>query len=324
MTKIQRSAIVIASHKVYPRMRECVAGFLDLVEDPGGIFLVDNGSQGEVSNWAQQHFPKISLIVLPNNLLFCGGYNTGIRASIAEGFEFALIVNADCVVVNTDFVGSLEKAMDENASLAFVGPRVWETESGVVQTTRLRFPNLVGSLLVWLPYRLNRKWFATQDETEGTVEFLNGVCVLCRLKALDEIGLMDETFGGYVEDADWSWRARRLGWMSGYVPVDSVLHEQEKFGYDHRSFKVFLLKRNTVYFYLKSGMPFSAVGYSLMSILLAAIRFLLSVFSGQMGRSWFFLRALSVEYMNIFFSWLRNGRNSFSVELPTGLDRLRT
>ena len=49
-------------------------------------------------------------------------------------------------------------------------------------------------------------------DQEKEVESLNGVCVLCRVEALREIGLLDEDMGGYVEDTDWAWRARDRGW----------------------------------------------------------------------------------------------------------------
>ena len=83
---------------------------------------------------------------------------------------------------------------------------------------------------------------------------------------------MDETFGAYVEDTDWSWRARKLGWKSIFSPVPSLIHHEEFRGYEHHSFKSFLLKRNTVYWLLKTGRYRAAHSYALGAIALAKFR----------------------------------------------------
>jgi len=83
---------------------------------------------------------------------------------------------------------------------------------------------------------------------------------------------MDETFGAYVEDADWSWRARQLSWNSLFIPVPSLVHHEEPHGYEHNSFKSFLLKRNTVYWLLKAGRRRSARGYAIATVVLARFR----------------------------------------------------
>jgi GT2 family glycosyltransferase len=162
--------------------------------------------------------------------------------------------------------------MGRHPRAAFVGPLVYYRNLGTVQTTCLRFPSLARSALLWLPYRLFPRAVSRQPAREHEVEFLNGVCVLCRIQALREIGLMDETFGAYVEDTDWSWRARQLGWKSVFTPVPSLIHHEEPYGYEHHSFKSFLLKRNTVRWLLKAGRRRSARGYAMAAIALANFR----------------------------------------------------
>jgi GT2 family glycosyltransferase len=122
------------------------------------------------------------------------------------------------------------------------------------------------------------------------------VCILCRCAALREFGLMDEHYGGYVEDADWSWRARQSGWKSVFIPVPSIIHHEEPEGYEYFSFKSFLLKRNTVLWFLKAGYNFSAFLYALTSIGLAVLRAAMpgNNFFGRNHRQ--FLRYLSRSY----------------------------
>ncbi len=267
-----RFAVVVAAHRSYDTLELCLRGFRAIVGRPADLIFVDNGSGGTLTAWVRQQFPGITVLTFDENLLFCGGYNAGIRYALERDYEFVLIANADTEVVNSRFIAGLIEAMGRHPRAAFVGPLVYYRDRGAVQTTCLQFPNLLRSALVWVPYRLFPSAVSRQPAEEQEVEFLNGVCVLCRIAALREIGLMDETFGAYVEDTDWSWRARQLGWSSVFTPVPSLVHHEESHGYEHHSFKSFLLKRNTVRWLLKAGRRHSAKGYAMAAVALAKSR----------------------------------------------------
>ena len=267
-----RAAVVVVAHRSYATLDLCLQGFQVLVDHPADLIFVDNGSGGLLTEWVKQQVPNVTVLTLDNNRLFCGGYNAGIRHAMERDYEFVLIANADTEVVNPRFVARLVEAMERYPRAAFVGPLVYYRDRCTVQTTCLHFPSLLRSILVWLPYRLFPRVVSRQPAGEQNVGFLNGVCVLCRVQALREIGLMDETFGAYVEDTDWSWRARQLGWNSLFTPVPSLIHHEEPHGYEHHSLKSFLLRRNTVHWFLKVGRRRSARGYAMAAIALAWLR----------------------------------------------------
>jgi GT2 family glycosyltransferase len=223
-----RVAVVVATHEYCYPLERCLAGFAAQTESPADVILVDNGSAGAVSAWAREHAPTVTTIVRESNGFFCGGYNEGLRHAIALGYDFVLIVNADTEMV-------------------------FLREPGNVQNTVLTFPSFTRNLLSFVRHKLLGGEAPASDEREREVEFLNGVCVLCRTAALREIGLLDETMGGYVEDTDWAWRARCLGWSSVYAPVRSIVHHQPEVGYEHYATKCFMLRRNTIYWHRKRG-----------------------------------------------------------------------
>jgi GT2 family glycosyltransferase len=318
-----RSAIIIAAHKMYPQLPQCISSAQQTVAKSRDVILVDNGSGGVISDWATQFAPDIQVVRKRTNTLFCGGYNAGLRHAIEEGYEFALILNADSEFANTEFLSPLEEIMDKRADVAFLGPMVFSDHEGTVQNTCLRFPRFFEALATWLLYRILPKKAFQQVNIEREIEVLNGVCVLCRTAALKEIGLMDETFGGYVEDSDWSWRAKAKGWSSWFTPIPSVIHEMEDFGYEHFSFKTFLLKRNTVYFYLKTGQPLSAFSYAGTSILLEILRRLRYLKNSHKWRdAKNFLDLLAKQYGKLFSAYLR-GSTPFEVGLPRSFGQIR-
>ena len=56
------------------------------------------------------------------------------------------------------------------------------------------------------------------------VEWIGFACVLIRREVVQQIGLLDEGFFMYFEDADYCRRARGAGWRIVYLPDLRVVH----------------------------------------------------------------------------------------------------
>jgi GT2 family glycosyltransferase len=282
-----RVAVVVATHDYCFPMEKCLTGFAAQLRSPADVILVDNGSQGKVSSWARDHAPDVTTIVRPTNGFFCGGYNEGLRHSIDSDYEFALIVNADTEVCNPRLIEQLVTIARRHPRAAFIGPQVFLREPGHVQNTVLEYPSFLRNAWSFVRFKLLRGVPARSDDREREVEFLNGVCVLCRIAALREIGLLDEAMGGYVEDTDWSWRARSLGWKSVYTPLPSIVHHQPETGYEHYSTKCFMLRRNTIYWHRKRGARLEAALYGWSARVVARWRALRAALAGRQDRDRF-------------------------------------
>jgi GT2 family glycosyltransferase len=301
MTLSCRTAVVVSAHRPYPTLNSCLGGFLEIVDRQEDLIFVDNGSQESLGQLVSRMFPGTTVIKLSRNGLFCAGYNAGIRIALEKNYDFVLIVNADTEVANRAFLGDLLAAAERWQGAAFLGPLVYYRNRETIQNTRLHFPSVSRSIVTWIPWRLSPGLFRHPPLCEEEVEFLNGVCVLCRCAALRDFGLMDEQYGGYVEDADWSWRARKSGWTSVFVPVPGIIHHEEQEGYEHFSFKSFLLKRNTVLWFLKTGRRFSGYTYAFASICLAWVRMLRIGNDSARRQSRQFLKCLKKSYRSMIF-----------------------
>jgi GT2 family glycosyltransferase len=84
---------------------------------------------------------------------------------------------------------------------------------------------------------------------------------------LDEIGLFDEDFFAYLEDADLAWRARRAGWRCLYAPTARVLHRHSATGVEGSPFKSYHLGRNKVWLVVKNY-PLGRLWYDVPLVLL--------------------------------------------------------
>ena len=62
--------------------------------------------------------------------------------------------------------------------------------------------------------------------SEREVSWVSGSCVLLRRAALEEVGLFDDGYFMYAEDADLCTRLRRGGWAVLFTPELEVTHER--------------------------------------------------------------------------------------------------
>jgi len=56
------------------------------------------------------------------------------------------------------------------------------------------------------------------------VEFVSGAALLARKEMVSEVGLFDEQFFMYAEEADWCFRARKAGWQTLFTPEATIVH----------------------------------------------------------------------------------------------------
>ncbi len=313
-------AVVVSAHRPYPTLGSCLRGFGSIVDRPEDLIFVNNGTSASLARLVSETLPGITVINLSENRFFCAGYNAGIRAALEGNYEFVLIANADTEVANPVFISELVAAAKRWPKAAFLGPLVYYRIRETIQSTCLHFPSVARNVFAWIPWRLFPKWIDRHPAGEEEVDFLNGVCVLCRCSALREFGLMDERFGGYVEDADWSWRARQSGWSSVYIPVPSIIHHEEQQGYEHFSFKSFLLKRNTVLWHLKAGNRFSAIAYALASIGLAWLRMIKAQDRLDRSKHRQFLHRLTGAYWSLIFGTSQTASSDLRFPEECGLE----
>jgi N-acetylglucosaminyl-diphospho-decaprenol L-rhamnosyltransferase len=172
--------------------------------------------------------PHEVLVVEPGANL---GYGSGAnRGAAACGAEVLVVSNPD-VVVDVDALNQLVAALDADAGLAIVGPRVLEPGGKRYPSAR-RFPSLVdgaGHALAGLLAPGNRftRRYRMEDENPETttkVDWVSGSFMVMRRQAFDELGGFDEAYFMYGEDVDLCWRAHMAGWGVAYVPSATVTH----------------------------------------------------------------------------------------------------
>ncbi|UCD43378.1 MAG: glycosyltransferase family 2 protein, partial [Chloroflexota bacterium] len=78
------------------------------------IIVVDNGSRDDSVEKISEAFPGISVISLPENLGFTGGYNSGIENALKGNASHIFLLNNDTIIEK----GTIKHFIDSNWDIA--------------------------------------------------------------------------------------------------------------------------------------------------------------------------------------------------------------
>ena len=177
------------------------------------VVVVDNGSTDNSVARIQAAHPGTRVLQTGKNLGFAGGNNAGIREALQQDVKYLWLLNND-TQPQPRAVRELVRTAEENFKLGAVGSVLYHTSSpGTVQTWGGGWVNL------WTGYSSHATALP-----RSRLDFLTAASLLVRRKALEDVGLMDDRFFLYWEDAELCFRLRKHGWNLGVASRAVVLH----------------------------------------------------------------------------------------------------
>jgi GT2 family glycosyltransferase len=204
------------------------------------IIVVDNGSTDNSAKKIKKYFTdhqktntEYLLIENENNLGFAAGNNIGINHALKENSNYVMLLNND-TIVDKNLVNTMLKYMQENPRTGLVSPKIYfakgfefhkkykKSDLGKIiwyAGGRIDWNNIYGSNVGVDEIDKNQYSAATKTD------FATGACVFCRAETLKKIGLFNEKYFAYFEDADLSIRASQAGWNVVYYPDTHLWHK---------------------------------------------------------------------------------------------------
>lgn len=214
-------AIIIVNWNRKEDTLACLESLSRITYPNARVIVVDNGSSDGSAQAVRGLFGRAMVIALPQNLRFAGGNNIGLREVLARGDDYALLLNND-TLVEPDFLDHLITAAESDPKIGLAGPKILYCDRpGVIW--------FAGGVLKasWgyvRHYGLRRPDNGRFDQPKK-VSFLTGCCLLIRREVLETVGLLDEGYYLYSEDADYCLRARRAGFELYYEPQARIFHK---------------------------------------------------------------------------------------------------
>lgn len=150
---------------------------------------------------------------------FTANVNHLLRKALATGTRYAVVLNQDCYLRPT----ALERIY------AFMQAHPKCAIAGIRQLSSLNEDQIIhGGTYECFPAgrHMGGKVSAGDCALNKQVPWVNGACLVVRLDAVREFGLMDETMRMFASDADWSYTARARGWETWYIADAECVHEQ--------------------------------------------------------------------------------------------------
>ncbi len=178
--------------------------------------VVDNGSSDGSQELLWTRFPEVRVLELGENHGFAAAMNAGIGAAQTPLVAF---LNND-TEADRDWLRELVACLERHPEAAGAASKLLIRSSGLVDGAG----DCLGEDLFPHP-----RGHGFPDEGLGEeVEVFgaSGGASLWRAEALAQVGVFDEAFFAYFEDADLSFRARHAGWTFWYAPGSVVLHHR--------------------------------------------------------------------------------------------------
>lgn len=185
------------------------------------IVVVDNASADGSADTIRREFPAVTVLEMPRNLRFAGGTNVGLRHALANGAELLLLLNND-TTVDPLFLTALVRRMGVDDSIGVVAPKIYFHDD----PRRIWFAG--GSLSMWTGTMRHigiRDIDLGQHDTAREIDYASGCCMLVRRSVAETVGLLDEKYFMYTEDADWCLRVRRAGYGIVFEPEAKIWHK---------------------------------------------------------------------------------------------------
>jgi GT2 family glycosyltransferase len=261
--------VVILNWNLKEDTAECIASLLCSRYPSCDILVVDNASTDGSIDFLRSRFPQIWILGNKTNLGYAGGTNRGIQYAMDRGAAYILLLNNDTVVAD-DMIQTLVAAVEADPTIGVAGPAVLYYGS----PDRLWYLGHKESR--WLPVPRPLRPNSSTGPLE--VDYLSGCGMLVRRTLFRTVGLLDERYFMYYEDADFCRRARKVGYRIVAVPEARMWHKVSRSASKDPSGIAYIRTRNRIAFYRRhphGPSPLLTALYLAGSVTLAALRALI-------------------------------------------------
>jgi GT2 family glycosyltransferase len=226
-------SIIILSYRNPALLRLCLKSLSKaLITTPltYEVIVVDNATTLEtrqvVTDEFKNIFQSIKLVPLKENTGYTRGVNEGVR--VAQG-DYILMLNQDIVTPE----GSIEKLVQyhqQHPEIGLIAPELLNF-NGTHQDSYFRFYTPITMFyrrIGFLPFahRILDNFLMRETDPQKIQKpnWVSGAAFMTSRKALDDVGLMDESLFHYFSDVDWSHRFWDNEYQVVYYPKAQLFH----------------------------------------------------------------------------------------------------
>ena len=209
-----RVTIVILQYNNSQDTIRCLNSVKELDYPNYSIIAVDNASGSKDFNNLRFFIesiqdPRLTLIPSEQNLGYASGNNLGIKQAMENGSDYVFVLNPD-TIVDKNTLTKLVEAGESDSRTGILGPAIDEGQR-----------TIYGGRIEWLKPELQHH---EERQTVTKKLYIPGAAMLIKRQVIEKIGLPDERYFLYFEDADYCVRAMQSGYTMAMVPEVKVTH----------------------------------------------------------------------------------------------------
>ena len=247
--------IIIVNWNNWQDTLECLESLRQIKYDNFKTIVVDNCSDNEsyekISIWCKEK-SGFSTIKTESNLGFAGGCNIGARHALSKKADYILLLNND-TVVEPDFLDCMVETSKHSPDIGIIGGKIFQNNS-----SKLWF---LGGKLSWVRgggYHPGKgKLDSGKKQVPFDVDFITGCLMLIKATTIEKIGLLDESYFLYNEDADYCLRAKKANIKMIVAPSSIIYHRENSTTGGWKPYHIYYLIRNKLMF-MKQHAPTSS------------------------------------------------------------------
>jgi GT2 family glycosyltransferase len=228
----------------------CIESLNNLDYSNYHVLILDNGSDDDsldILTEVTLNLPRFTVIETGDNLGFSGGVNFGIVEAQKKQADYIWLLNNDAEVA-PDCLSKLLETMEQDSDIAIAGSKILlSNQRDIVWHAGATFDEMTGQPKhLGMGVNIHNPDYSINQ----AVDYVTGSSLIIREKAISTIGIMDDRFYLYYEEADLCYRARKHGFKIVYVAESILWHKvaASSTGYHMR---VYYEVRNRLLFTIK-------------------------------------------------------------------------
>jgi GT2 family glycosyltransferase len=238
-------SLIVVNYNGQNYIVECLTSLLNQTFKDFEVIVVDNNSSDQSASIVTSQFPNIRLIQSKSNRGFAAGTNLGIENSSGK---YIGLFNFDAVA-DPRWLERLVSALkgNEKAGVA-AGPIFYYDNPRTIWSAGGRVNFLTGNT-----WQLHQGLTVTEEELGRVqdLDFVPGCALLIKREVVDKIGMLDENYFLYLEDVDWCWAVRSVGYEICFVK-DAIVHHSVSSSWSGRNeFGYYQMMKSKFYFLFK-------------------------------------------------------------------------
>ncbi len=231
MTKAAKDvSVIIVNYNVRDFLQQCLRSLQKACAPlDAEVWVVDNASRDTSVQMVKDEFPWVRLLENRINVGFAKANNQALRKAAGRYF---LLINPD-TLAREDTVQTMMEFMDAHPGIGAAGCKILNPDGTLQLSCRRSFPTpwvalskLLGMGRLLPRSRMFGKYNLTYLDPDrmAEVDALSGSFMFLRREALEQVGLLDESYFMYGEDLDLCYRIKKAGWKIHYVPNTQIIH----------------------------------------------------------------------------------------------------